>query len=453
MQREEPSQSAAEGRATPIKYDSAVHAKRVESALGGLESGSKVFYFRAPRYAVVVLVLALLMPWAVVAVMWLRSKPSVAPAEPVQTVAPPVGTGKHRCKPGPWGRIEYYDMVAQPPDEFISPSFFTEAPDQWLFKGYSKAALVELLVSAGLTPEQRSAIEGCTDFSAAANQCVVKPPFELVSGLSPASRAKLYAALGKFAENPGQRDPFIFMPEQIDEWLDDGGLAESTEELVRKLLYPHGNTVLLSDTGMIMKRLTDADERVRLLRILFRRNSVYPRLILTPDADVKALTAYWGKGGHEVEIGPLLNSLPRNPEGVAVNVALLLPKFARERLYRYPLPSSDPKRNSHDCHWSAFNFFNDPPEERFGRPEAVRATLENDCYPVPGSPTLGDLVLFTAPDVGIIHSAVYVADDILFTKGGPAFTSPWLLMTKAAVLAAFPAYERLNVSYHRLKKL
>jgi hypothetical protein len=99
------------------------------------------------------------------------------------------------------------------------------------------------------------------------------------------------------------------------------------------------------------------------------------------------------------------------------------------------------------------NFFNEPPDDRYDNPEVVRATVQNDYYPVPGSPTFGDLVLFSAPGFGIIHSAVYVADDILFTKGGPSFTSPWLLMTKNEVLAAFPAYEDLNVSYCRLKKL
>jgi len=406
-----------------------------------------------PRYAVVALVLVVLVPWAVVVLMLLGLRPLQAAQGPGATAAVPAKADRHYCKPGPWGVLEYVNIVTRPPDEFISPNFFSEAPAPWVFKGYSKTALSELFISAGLTAAQCNVLERSVEFSAAANQCVVRPAGDLVLDLSPTARARIYAVLGKFPENSAQRDPFIFKADEINEWLESGGLAPATVALVKRLLYPHADFVLLSDCHTLVSQLPDAEERVRLFRILLRRRGVYAFLRVSKDSDVKALTSYWGKGGRAIAIGPLLESLPRSTDGIGVNVVLLLPLFARERLYTYPRPNPAPPGAPHDCHWCALNFFNEAPDDRLGQPEVVRTTIENDYFPVPGQPSMGDLVLFYAPDRSIVHSAVYIADDILFTKAGPSFTSPWLLMTQDEVLAAFPAYEKLDLAYFRLKKL
>ena len=429
-----------------------MHARQIETTLRGLENRAKIFYFRVRRTAVLALVLVVLAPWAVVAVLSFRSRSALAFTASNSTVSASKRADKRHCKPGPWGNIGYFDIVTRPPDELISPGFFNEAQPVWVFKGYSKAALYELLASAGLTEAQRISIDGSAEFSAAANQCVVKPGRELVMGLSSSARARIYAVLAKFPENPAQRDPFIFRPEQLNEWLDAGGLEQRTVGLVKSLLYPRGDSVLLSDCSTVMSQLSNTDERVRLLKVLFRRNAAFPKLHVTADSDLKELTRYWGKGGRERVVGPLLQSLPRTAEGIDVNVVLLLPAFARERLYTYPLPSPETKGVSRDCHWTALNFFNERPDDRYGRPDLILSTIEKDYYPVPGSPSFGDLVLFFAPDHTIIHSAVYVADDILFTKNGPHLTSPWLLVTQAEVLTAFPAYDRLDVSCYRSRK-
>lgn len=370
---------------------------------------------------------------------------------PAAAVPEPASPGKQHCRLGPWGAIEYYEIVTRPPDEFISPSFFTEATQQWVFKGYSRAAMDELLAAAGLTPAQRSALDGSTQVSA--SQCVVKPSDDLVLGLSPGARARIYAVLARFPENPTQRDPFAFRATQIQGWLENSALARPAVDMVRRVLYPHDDLLLLSDCGTVMRQLPDADERTRLFRILFRRPAVFPQLRVAADSDLKALTQYWGKGGRSTVIGPLLESLPQTAAGVTVDVSLLLPVFARERLYTYPTPSTNTQGVSRDCHWTALNFFNETPDDRYGRPEVIVSTIEKDYYPVPGNPSFGDLVLVHALDRTIVHSAVFIADDILFTKNGPSFTSPWLLMTQAEVLASFPAYEKLSVTYCRLKKL
>ena len=419
--------------------------------LGGSAREGKVYQVRIRRSGVMVFLLALLVPWAIVVALSLRAWRSQAATPPAAPAVRPTGPEVRKCRPGPWGALAYYELVTQPPDDFISPSYFSEASTQWTFKDCLKPALNELLGKIELTQAQREAIDRGAECSA--GQCVVKPGAELVLGLSPKARAQLYAVLAKFPENTAQADPFIFRAADIHEWLDQGGLAPSTVELVKRLLYPHEGRLLLSDCGLIMRQVADAEERLRLLRILFRRRAVFPRLRVTPDSDLTALTAYWGKGGGGVVVGPLLKSVPHVPEGVPIHVVLLLPNFARERLYTYPLPSSVQQAGPYNCYWAALNFFNEPPDDRLGRPDAVRKALASDSYPVPGSPTFGDVVLFSTPEHNIVHAAVYVADDILFTKNGPSAISPWLLMTQDEVRASFPAYEKLNVTYYRLKKL
>jgi hypothetical protein len=40
----------------------------------------------------------------------------------------------------------------------------------------------------------------------------------------------------------------------------------------------------------------------------------------------------------------------------------------------------------------------------------------------------GDVLMFINPDGRAVHSATYLADDILFTKNGSNLLTPWLLM-------------------------
>jgi hypothetical protein len=133
------------------------------------------------------------------------------------------------------------------------------------------------------------------------------------------------------------------------------------------------------------------------------------------------------------------------------DILMLLPPFARNRLYMYPVPDQGPLANRRDCHWTAFNFFNDPPDDKFVNPQSVLDARNNDYVLIPGQPMMGDIAMFMA-GTSIIHSCVYIADDFYFTKNGPSFISPWVLMRREDIRAFFPAYENLTIEHYRLKK-
>jgi hypothetical protein len=68
-----------------------------------------------------------------------------------------------------------------------------------------------------------------------------------------------------------------------------------------------------------------------------------------------------------------------------------------------------------------------------------------------GKPTFGDIIMFTKPDGSIIHSCVFIADDIVYTKNGASPNAPWILMSLSDVVAFYPSNEPLDIQYYRAK--
>ena len=147
-----------------------------------------------------------------------------------------------------------------------------------------------------------------------------------------------------------------------------------------------------------------------------------------------------------------MKSLPKVKGGFPIGIAHLLTPFARERLYTYPFPFIKPDV-VRDCHWTSFNFFNNVPDDSLGDSERVRKILATDFYPVPGAPRFGDVMLFIRPDGQAVHSCVYIADDIVFTKNGYSYANPWILMQLSDLKAFYPSEETLEILTYRNKKL
>lgn len=75
------------------------------------------------------------------------------------------------------------------------------------------------------------------------------------------------------------------------------------------------------------------------------------------------------------------------------------------------------------------NFFNEVPDDRFTDPAYTVKYLEANYYQIANPTKYGDIILFLDGDSNnAIHSAVYLADDIVFTKNGNNMAQPWMLM-------------------------
>ena len=204
--------------------------------------------------------------------------------------------------------------------------------------------------------------------------------------------------------------------------------------------------------ALILGGLHSDAERFELVKALSRQAGLLVRVRIRPDTDIDRLLGYWGRGIQVKDTRPLLESIQRLPEGGNVSIIYLLPQFARQRLYTFP-QTPKPGDPPIDCHWSTMNFFNDPPDQRFTDPSYTVQFLRDRFYSV-SKPTLyGDVVLVLDKEGNAIHSAVYLADDIVFTKNGNNYTQPWTLMRLKDLLASYSADGPPPMAFYRNRAL
>lgn len=400
--------------------------------------------------------LLLLAPWIFVGWMFKYPKsertvtPAIASPAPSAQPSTPVTL---RCKPGPWGELEYSRILIEPPEDFVSDNFPDPKEIRWFFKGYTKEQLTALWQSAGLDTTLLRLTGSTVNLEVVTDGIVVRATPEFVLGLSNPARTRLYTALAAFPENHAQSEPFRFRAEGAGEWFENSGLSNETTAFVSKFLYRRGTSLIFSDCDAVLPRLESAEERSRFVKTLSRKSTLLLKLRVRPDSDIETLARYWGRGPRSKDVKPLLQSAARLPGGTTIDVVHLLPKFARSLLYTYPLPSDNPADANRDCFWTALNFFKQEPETRFADIDFVKQTLIQQYFPVPGESKLGDLLFFTRPDGTAVHACVYVADDIVFTKNGLSFAMPWILMTLADVRAFYPADQPMEIRRFREKNL
>lgn len=391
----------------------------------------------------------LLLPWLLVAVIWFF--PQIHPSDKPAPLATPLDGYDQKARPGPWGELQYSRIVIEPPDEFTASDYATSAPPRWTFVGYSPSQLSALWRSVNLSAAEIAVLENPAHLQLGDGKIVVQPTDDLVLNLGNAARARIYAVLSAFPENPSQNEPFRFRADNADEWFANSKLAPETLALVKRLLYRRGASLLFSDHDVVLPRLPSSFERVKLVKTLARKSTLLVKLRVRPDTDIDTLEAYWGGGPRRKGLRALLESISHRPEGMTIDLAHLLPRFARAHLFTYPQEPTE--GDGHDCHWTSMNFFADPPEERFTDTSVVKQTLEQDYAPVVGRPRLGDVFVFMRADGTVIHSCVYIADDIVFTKNGTSTIMPWILMNLSDVIAYYPADPPPTIRAYRRKDI
>jgi len=399
----------------------------------------------------------LLLPWAIVA--W-RPWTGATPEPPVMgnPSAAPLGHGVVGL-PGPWGQLETVRINTEPPEDFAI-NYLRHDSSRWVFQGFPRERVSALFRSAGLGDDDQAELLRTASVDMSDETWVFHPSEKLLLSLSPKARAAIYLALSREFTPSGkplnlaQQEPFRWRADDIDGWFEDGGVADGTVQFIRRLLYYRGRTVMFSDVSLVLPRLAEPAERLRLLKTLSRQSTLMVKLRIRPDTDVDALVDYWGRGVRSKDIRPLLDSLKQAHSDFLIDIVHLLPRFARKRLYNYPSLAKDVADPAYDCHWSSMNFWNDPPDDRFGQDlQYVQQVIDRDYCRVNGDYMFGDVLLYFIGGDQAIHSAVYIAADIVFTKNGPSLSSPWIFMDLARMQAYYETYADLEVRAYRRKDL
>lgn len=357
--------------------------------------------------------------------------------------------------PGPWGMLYYTPLSISAPDELLPVRSLEARAPRWQFNGLTAGELTHTLMAFGLTAEECGRILNPANIQLLKGGVVVTPRREDVIALNPQVRREVYKYLARFQENAIN---YAFIPAEVAEQrMANCGVSPATIALTRQWSCPYGRYLIYFSFPCMLSSIPDYEDKVRLMKAMSMQSTYLLRLHITPQTDINALHGYWGRACWALDTKAFMRALADVQGGTWLDIVELLPPLPTSLLYTYPLPQNQLNGTMvrRDCHWTALNFFRDPPDDRYGNPDFVLQKLKTDFFPVPADPRYGDLVLFALPDGRIIHTALYLADNFVYSKNGDTELHPWLISTVADLLEQYsfqvPPDQKLTTVYYRNK--
>jgi len=350
---------------------------------------------------------------------------------------------------GPWGELITREIELERPVEFLNAELPAGLPE-WSFKGMKAAEVKSLLLRDGLPAAQAAALLAPGAVTEVADGTRVKPPADFLLNLCAATRGKLYPALAGLGVNTDLDYPYIFPGDTIDSIYNTPQLNPDDLALLKKLVYNNGAARQMSDYEFLLWKIPTPERRVAMAKVLSRQHAVFASLAIKPDTDIDKLLDYWRLSLNErnTDARPLLEALKALPEGGNLSLLYLLPKFARDRLYTFPMASL-PGGPLPDCHWTTFNFSSETPDNRFNDPAYPVQYISQNCHQIDAPSRYGDILLLMNDAKELKHSAVYLADDLVFTKNGKNSMQPWMIMHIPDLLATYPTTPPMHVVFVR----
>ena len=353
----------------------------------------------------------------------------------------------------PWGRLEYKAIMISPPLEFVRLVDPQQYISDWYFPKISREALGALLVDFGLSGPIHEKLLGLSEIDASSNRRRIRVTNALISEIPIDVRGKVYSYLEQDTLNGAQAGAFRTTCNSVDEWFEDSAIRTELRDRIQSMVYRQGCYLVFADIRLLLPEMRDAQEISKLLSVLTRVKTFIVTLEVDQDSNAAKLWRYWGRRGRAKEVGMLIASLSLKPSGGSIDVTHLLPPFARRRLYAFPNPSPDPLRARQDCHWTTHNFFNSVPDNLLAADRnALSDLLDKEYYEVYGDLRFGDLLMYVDESDNAFHSAVYIADDVVFTKNGPDPLRPWYFCRLAEMMDFYPRREPVRILYYRHKK-
>ena len=350
---------------------------------------------------------------------------------------------------GPWGELLVQSIKLERPAELIPVEDINPEAVTWSFQGMNVAQIKSLFIANGLDAQQVEKTLSPDRISSNGNDTEFKPDDDFVLSLTTEQRQKLYGAFLGRNVNLYFDYPYIFNKESLGSIYSDASLNSDDVAVLKKLVYPAEGAIHLSDPTILMDKIPTNQRRVTMSQALSRQTAALARLCIRPDTDIDKIVSYWGhiKNVRFQDIRPLLESLKGLPNGGTVSLVYFLPPFARQRLYTFPAPGPDDK-SVKDCHWSTFNFTSLQPDDNFTNPEYTVQYIKHNYYGIATPAVYGDIVLFMNDKEQIKHSAVYLADDLYFTKYGFNNSQPWMIVRMSDMQAEYstlkPYFMRRN---------
>ncbi len=408
---------------------------------------TSIAYWAIPRPWLIALATVMIAPWFGLAATWLRS---VRPAYfNVGAVAPTKSASSGR-----WGDLSLVPIVISPPMELVFTDRRFMATPTWFFPGANAGMVSHMLQSAGVPASDSAGLLSRARSEPRISGIVLSPDPAWVRALPEQTRARIYNLLARSELNLDQNQAFRYPEKSFEEWLNPNLISPQTRRLIEPLIYRNDGYMLFSDIELVRSEIGDPEELRRLYKSLYQQPTVIARLSIGRESDLNALVEYWGRGGRSTQIKPLLESAAGGGPDRFIDVIHLLPPFAQNHLYCYPNRRDLENRLAANCLWTSLNFFLANPDDRYLDDEFALKTLKQDYFTVESDLAFGDVVAFIDERGALFHTAVYIADDLVFGKNGISLMAPWALMTFDEVKDCYRwRSEHSRMMFHRRKDL
>lgn len=404
------------------------------------------------RY-VAFIALVVLLPWVIL--IWVvKSYVIVLNPASKHYVSTGSETNNFHCKAGPWGELEYLRINLEPPEE-LNPAW-RDVPKQieWRLHDFTEGSFHKLLQDCGFSDDQIKESIRCLTPDPSIHGFLIKPSDKLLYGLNASQRSAFYEVLSRTIDNPGQYFPTKVYHETFNECRKKAHLSDSQFNLLQSLIYTKSEKFIFFDVDAFLRKLDLKEQRKAVWSCIMQQPTLLVRMKITSSMDIDSIARYWGKEGYDKDVKPVLNAIAEHPTESYLSIQYLLPPFARVRLFTYPMPSDQKTDSSHDCVWTALNFFEDSDgKDEFAKTEVAQKRFLNDYYPIVDEPTLGDIAVLTKTSGEFVHMAVFIADNIYFTKNGPSLYSPWVLVELPDILDQYSIHGPVVLKYYRLKRV
>ncbi len=349
-----------------------------------------------------------------------------------------------------FGEIRVRTVYLQAPDHLLALIQRPTSRPRWAFADGTETSVRELLSRAGLRAEMLARMMDPARRVLQDGAFVIFPEVDDLIALEPGMRAVIYPELAKSPLNEFHRDPVFIVGESLDDWLRQSHLSERQKAAFRRMVWKRGDTLVFSDLRTLLTLADTPDETQEVFRTMSRTRALIVDLSLPEKADQAALLDYWSGGFPDADTLPFLKGALDRQSITSIDISRLLPPMARRRLYTYPTLDQAIGGRFPDCHWTSLNFFNNTPVGYYLDTRLASGSLLANYVPVDGPRRFGDVLVYVTGD-SVIHSCVFIADDIVYTKNGENILAPWVFQRLSDVSAIYRATPDVQVRAFRLK--
>lgn len=348
-----------------------------------------------------------------------------------------------RAVSGPWGNLRVTEIFVQQNREVIEQIPVPSSKTVWRFQNISTYNGILQFFDSILALRTDQELNHLRKLLALQEIPGVEtrafPKTEFILALTVPERIKIYRELAKNKGNPYHKKPVFIDSDSPATWFKGSELNTEAIDLIKKLSYPVGDSLAFSDVPLILETVATKEEEYAALQAMSRTRLLHLELELKQGTNIEALQKYWIPEYENQAGAPTFRSLTR-PELLPYTIDLLeiLPNLAKKRTGEFPAFIDGVAGAFPGAFWSSYNFFRSAPNEEDIDSDKIEDLLAEKYMEVEGPWRYGDLITFSSPQTGqIIHSCVYIADNIAFTKNDRSIMTPWTLMELKYIKARF----------------